>query len=93
MYCKKTSIEEVARLAYATVSQAAESNPEAWNIYVYLQSYDAQAGGGHAHYGLHADASFGSKEAATAVNAALPSRLFCLENPEDFESAYLSFYA
>jgi hypothetical protein len=80
VYCRQTTIKEIATLAKQSLDAAAEQvGPEAYKIYVFFQSYEQQAGGGHLHYGLHCDRSYGgTKKAEQAVRKALPNDLFCI---------------
>jgi hypothetical protein len=87
MYCKRTSNKELAQMICAAVNQAAQKvGQDAYNIHIFLQSYEQDALGGHPHYGVHCDLSYGGdKKAEEAVREELPGSLFCLEDGNSFE--------
>ncbi len=94
MYCKKTSTKDLALIVLAAIKKAAQKcEDDVYVINIFLQEYEQQAGGGHPHYGVHCDTSWGGTSAAQqAVDAELPNDLYHLEYDEEkFEDADEAF--
>lgn len=94
MDCRGTDVHTLATAVKAVVEElAAQRGPQLYHVHIYLQGEDAEAGGGHQHYGVYADTSFGGESAdAEALNAALPQELYHLVYDEEtYEDAHAAF--
>lgn len=76
MACKGTDINV---LAQEIVSRLQAIPEDTGSMYIFLQPYEMQAGGGHLHYTVHCDRPcWGSQEAEEAVRAILPDGVYHL---------------
>ena len=94
MWCKGTALHDLVTQT-ARAIQALQSPENVSTIHLFLQGHPVQAGGGHRHYTLHCDRSYGgSEEAEEAVRNVLPTDVYCLQDDEaTFDDVHEAFDA
>lgn len=97
MYCVGTHVIELAALVKQQLDQVAaqHSTLDIYGVHIYLQGEETEAGGGHPHYGVYCDTSYGgTPEAVAAVQEGLPGALYHLRYDEaQYDDAYAAFDA